>query len=188
MGGSFWILAAALLCFDTGNFFLWFLLSCFLHELGHVTAIRLMGGKILRFRLTAFGAVIVPVRDRLFSYREEIIIALAGPGASMALAFSSALLTRCIGVETLYLFAGLNFAVGLFNLIPAGPLDGGRILRLSLTAWRGPDAGEKICRFVTALIGLLLFAFSLHVAKIGGNFVLFLATVWLFAGNQRNRA
>lgn len=186
MGGSFWILAAALLCLDAGNVFLWFLFACALHELGHAAAIWLMKGEILQFRLTAFGAVIVPMRNRMFSYAEEVLIALAGPGTSIALAFPTASFAGKTGLEALYLFAGLNFALGLFNLIPAGPLDGGRILWFFLSAWRGPDYGEKICRRITAVIGMAFLAVGLYVVRSGGNFVLLLAAIWLLAGNHRN--
>ena len=59
------------------------LLACALHELGHWLAIRLLGGRIARLRLTAVGAELALDGTRPLSYGRECIAALAGPASSL---------------------------------------------------------------------------------------------------------
>ena len=115
------------------------LAGCALHELGHLAAIWGLGGSVRRLRLTAVGAEIQ--MERPMSYPGELAAALAGPAANLAAAW------LCCRAEGGALFAGLNLALGCFNLLPVGRLDGGRALhcpgpgphRLFAGAGRAPD-------------------------------------------------
>lgn len=87
------------------------------HELGHVVVLAGVGGKVERFTLAALGAEL-----RLsggLSYARELPVALAGPVCSLMLALGAVKLGR-------FLPAGLSLTLGLFNLLPIWPLDGGR--------------------------------------------------------------
>ena len=123
----------------------WAAVAAAVHELGHVAAVKALGGRVASLRLTGVGAVIRPQRPRLFSYWEECLVALAGPAASFLLALGAAAWGRHFGGGDAYLLAGVSLAFGVFNLLPVGPLDGGRILRALTNRWAGPDAGEKVC-------------------------------------------
>lgn len=152
------------------------------HELGHVAAISLLGGQVAGFHLTGVGAVLCPRRARLFSYREEGLVALAGPAASLLLALLAAAWGRQGGGENAYLLTGLSLALGLFNLLPAGPLDGGRILRAFLSHRVGPDAGERVSRVLTVVLACALALPGWWVLRTNGNFTLLLCAGWLLAG------
>ena len=176
--GGFWILLGVLMLALSFRVLLWFALACLVHELGHAGAIRLLGGRTDGLTLTGFGAVLRPRRRRLFSYREECIVALAGPAASFLLALLAAAWGKRFGGDA-YLLAGLSLALAVFNLIPAAPLDGGRALGALLTRLLGPDRGERACRTVTVVLGGCLGVLGLWVLVRGGSFTLLLCAGWL---------
>lgn len=159
-------------CRATGGFvlvILWFaavngwrtlalvLAAAAVHEGGHWLALRLLGGRVTQLRLTLFGAELETDNHHV-SYGGEIVAALAGPAANLLWAW---LLIGLKGEAQAELI-GVNITLGLFNLLPVRPLDGGRAL-WQLTVWMfGPSVGEKVCRgfatvFGTALAALLGF-------------------------------
>jgi stage IV sporulation protein FB len=172
--GGFWLLMGGLLLAAPLPLVGWTLLACVIHELGHYLAIRLLGGEVEALQLTGLGAVMVP--QGMFCYREECLIALAGPAASLALA----LLTAPVE-ETL---AGVSLVLGLFNLLPLAPLDGGRVLRGLVCRWFGPDTGERISAWVTRFFALALSGVGVWVMLQGGSFTLLLfGLVFLWKGS-----
>lgn len=186
ISGGFALVMAGLLLADTGGIFPWAMLACLLHEGGHAGMIHLLGGRVDRLELTAWGAVMTPFRRRLFSYCEEFCIALAGPGVSLLLAFASALWARQWGGETARLLAGLHFMIGVFNLLPAYPMDGGRILGALLALLVGPGGSERLCALLAKGVGLALAPLGLLAAiHSGGNLTLLAAGLWLLAGQER---
>ena len=106
------------------------LLACLLHELAHYGALRLAGAGVRRVRLTAVGAE-MEVEGNL-SYGWDCLAALSGPGCNLLLAL------LCCRQPWGRLFAGLSLALGCFNLLPVGRLDGGRALYAGLAAAFGP--------------------------------------------------
>lgn len=163
----------------------WFGVSCLVHELGHMAAVRLLGGRVRSIQLTGVGAVIHPSRDRLFSYGEECLTAAAGPAASFLLAGVAALWGRQFGGVDAYLLTGLSLALGVFNLLPAGPLDGGRILRALVSLVVGPDVGERVLNGATWGLGGVLAAAGVWVLSVSGNFSLLLCAAWLLCRRKR---
>lgn len=101
---------------------LWVLIFSLIHESGHLLAIRLLGGGIRNFRGNGQG---FGIGTRALSYRGEFWAAFAGPLTSLALALLFATLRQ-------WTFSYTNLALGLMNLLPIYPLDGGRMLRAIL--------------------------------------------------------
>ena len=156
--------------------------ACVLHELGHYAAIRLMGRDIKLIRLTAVGAEMVVAGP--LSYWQEGLAALAGPAVNLVLALIFCSWPWAVG------FAGLNLVLAAFNLIPVGPLDGGRALNCTLSLLVGPERSERVmgwmglvCTVCSILAGLLL-------AGQGAGLTLLLTAAWLggalFKQNRQN--
>lgn len=152
------------------------LLACTLHELGHWLAIRLLGGRIARLRLTAVGAELALDGTRPLSYGRECVAALAGPAASL-------LTAELAARGGLFLLAGLSLGQGLFNLLPILPLDGGRALGL-LLASRGEKVGRAMGVLSAVLSGLLLGG-GLILLRVFGNPTLLITAAWLTTGQMR---
>lgn len=98
---------------------LWFLCFSLMHEAGHFLAIRLADGKIEGFLGAGQG---FGLRATHLSYRGELIAAAAGPLTSLIFAGLFAMVGNAY-------FCYVNLALGLMNLLPIMPLDGGRVLR-----------------------------------------------------------
>jgi len=134
--------------------------------------------------LTVAGAEIIPERGAIFSYGEEVLIIAAGPASSLLVAALIGWSTSGSGNECLYLFAGLNLAVGIFNLLPIWPLDGGRMLNLLLIRLLDPIRGERACRLFSAILGTgILVMGVLLMVQTRGNPTLLLTALWILAGN-----
>ena len=120
MRDGFLVLLAALWCADSSGVLPLFLLAAAVHECGHLLVIRLSGGTVHRLCLTACGAVLQCSLPP--SPCSRAAICLAGPAASFALTA----LANPLGA---YRLAGASALLGLFNLLPVPPLDGGMALR-----------------------------------------------------------
>ncbi len=119
--------------------------SVLLHELGHAYVALTYRIAISQITLFIFGGV-AHMREEPPHPRAEFLIAIAGPAVSVALGLF------CLGAVALVdttsaaadwkgliilgsLLGFVNLQLGLFNLIPGFPLDGGRVLRAGLWAW-----------------------------------------------------
>ncbi|MBP6839552.1 MAG: M50 family metallopeptidase [Kofleriaceae bacterium] len=117
--------------------------SVLLHELGHAVVARRLGVRIAGIELNFFGGAAKMI-DLPRSANHEIAIAAAGPAVSLVLAGLGFGLAALVGpgpgmvagvsaAGLLGLIGWINTIIALFNLIPALPMDGGRILRAALT-------------------------------------------------------
>ena len=108
-----------------------FFLSVLIHELSHSLMAKARHLPVTRIRLHLFGGASELGSDTA-SAGDEFIVTAVGPGSSFALAGLLHLMARSSsgGIASIFgLLAFLNLSLGIFNVIPAFPLDGGRILR-----------------------------------------------------------
>jgi Zn-dependent protease len=138
--------------------------SVFLHELSHALVARAQGVRVIGIRLHVFGGV-SELESEPPTPRAEFRIAVVGPLTSLALAALCYGLGRAwaavpwVVALTGYLTV-VNLIVGLFNLAPGFPLDGGRLLRAMLWWWSGSLsratrwASRVGALFALALVGL----------------------------------
>jgi Zn-dependent protease len=154
-----------------------------LHEYAHALVADLQGDRLPRAmgrlslnpvrHLDPLGTILIfligfgwgkPVefRPQAFASRRfgSALVALAGPGMNLLLAFSGALIFGVVQdaspsfvVDFLLLFAGINVLLAVFNLIPIPPLDGSRLLTIFL-----PPNKQQIIFFLDRYGFLILLA------------------------------
>lgn len=150
--------------------------SIILHELAHALVARRFSVPIRGITLFIFGGV-AEMEDEPPSARAEFLVAIAGPIASVVVALS------CFGlaslgsdssaiVTVLSFLAGLNMILVVFNMIPAFPLDGGRVLRSLLWHLREDLRwATRITSWIGSAFGLLLIVVGLYRALFGGDLI-----------------
>lgn len=155
--------------------------SVFVHELAHAVVGTLKGQKVLGIRLFMFGGYSV-IEGRP-TPMTEFQVALAGPAASVLLGlvfwmFSLVVPGEDMAASALAL-AFANVAIGLFNLFPGFPLDGGRVLR-GLIAARGGDpiAATRLVAMVGRYTGWVIMVVGFGLMVRTEPFGLF----WIVAG------
>jgi Zn-dependent protease len=132
--------------------------SVVLHELGHALVARKLGVRVSGIELSFFGGAAKMV-ELPKSANDEVAIAAAGPAVSLMLGG----LGIGLGALTHFpLFAWLgwtNLILAGFNLIPALPMDGGRILRALLTRKydfvRATDIAVDVSRVAAIAFGII---------------------------------
>ncbi|MFB6353905.1 MAG: CBS domain-containing protein [Halobacteriales archaeon] len=154
-----------------------------LHELGHSMVARYFGYPIESITLWIFGGI-AQFREMPEAWRQELAIALAGPAVSVALGVVCwvGFLGLPAGVPTARFVVGylalMNVALAAFNLLPAFPMDGGRVLRALLARDRPYARATKIAAEVGKGFALLLGLFGLlrfEIILIGIAFFIYIA-------------
>ena len=174
ISSGFFLLCSWLLYRDSTGAVWQGLLACALHEFGHWYMLRIFSTDIKCIYITAHGAK-MEFENRL-SYIEECFAAAAGPCVNLALAFA------CSRLLHIPVFAGVNLALALFNLLPIGPLDGARIVYCLIAQFTDESMSYRICRCVTFSFTLFFGVLGIIIALHGGNLTLFFVCLWLLIG------
>ncbi len=168
-----------------------------LHELGHSIVARLFGIPVREIILLPLGGVALLGRNPSKPLH-ELLIAIAGPLVNVVIAGILLLATSASilfgGLDGRVLIDGsalrpslatllfwllqANIALVLFNMIPAFPLDGGRVLRAVLAMFMSYQRATRIASFIGQMLAILLGVFGLF----GGNFLLVLVAIFIFFG------
>lgn len=141
------------------------LFACVLvHEASHAGVARIYGIPTRDITLFAFGGV-SRMENTGVTPGQQAQIAAAGPLASFAIAAISALVAHLAPWPTLAQIAGylavMNLALGIFNLLPSYPLDGGRIVHALV--WKLRGSRTKATQFISVfstVVGIMLMGFA----------------------------
>lgn len=164
-------------------------LAVFLHEMGHLTTARTLGLTPKEVVLLPFGGVASVEENLGLDPAAEVRVALAGPWVNIVI-IGALLIWKAIfgGNSTLDFFLETNIMLAAFNLLPALPLDGGRIFRAYLVRELGFKAGtiraarvSQACSLLFLLLGLGLLFFSSQSPS------LLVMAVFLYISSQRIR-
>ena len=165
--------------------------SVLAHEFAHVLVAQRLGIRASTITLFVFGGV-SSMDDEATRPRTELLVSLAGPLTSLSLGLlgglaitlthaggpglDAALENAAMPVVILYYLALANLALGVFNLAPAFPLDGGRILSAALWAATGDRGGALRRASLIGQIGAgLLITYGAYHAMFGS----LLSGVWI---------
>lgn len=166
--------------------------SVLLHELSHSLVARRSGIEVSRITLFVFGGV-AQMKSEPTEPLAELKMAIAGPATSIVLAGILGILwlvlrqqsDLVLAAEILYYLAIMNGFLAAFNLLPAFPLDGGRVLRSVLWYFtRDFDTSTRVATSLGQVFGFLLMGLGFW-AMLGGDpirGIWFLALGWLLAG------
>ena len=134
--------------------------SVLLHELGHALVARKLGVHVSGIELGFFGGA-AKMENMPRTADHELAIAAAGPAVSLMIGGAALGLGALTHVWLFAMIGWTNLVIAGFNLIPALPMDGGRILRALLARRMGyvraTDAAVTVARVATiafAVIGL----------------------------------
>lgn len=134
--------------------------SVLLHEAAHALAARAVGVRVKELLLTPFGGALRI--EGLWSFRpgQVALVALAGPAASLlvmtcaaALAYAGLVSPRAAGD-----WVRVNLMIAAFNLMPALPLDGGRLMTASLGGSLGAGKALRVGVLMGRALGIAMLA------------------------------
>src|SRR3954462_3546396 len=164
-----------------------------LHEFGHSLVAQRLDLVVRSITLLPIGGV-SNLESLPEKPSEEVEITLAGPLVNVVLApiffgvglllgaeprMPTDLFTGIGSVGQFFFYLGyLNVVLAIFNLIPAFPLDGGRVLRTLLTTRLGAVRATDVSSVVGQLFAIAFFLIGL----LGGNFLLALVAVFIYFG------
>jgi Zn-dependent protease len=159
------------------------LASLLAHELAHAVVARRMGVRVGDVTLWLFGGV-TTLQGEAKTPRAAFRIAFAGPATSLmlsaafaglAIAFA-AVPAPAIVVSVAWWLATINLLLGLFNLLPGAPLDGGRLVRAYLWRRHGDSVRAAIgAAHAGRVVGIILITLGLAEFLVGG----LIGGVWL---------
>lgn len=150
--------------------------SMLAHEVAHAIAALLIGLKPDKIKLQPYGVCLTLKNKIIYSYADEVILYLSGPLLNLLLSlFSLVFLGR--GKYADYFYTA-NLLLFFLNLLPAEPLDGGTLLKKTLTRFFGMKFSNIFMKIISAILFVLLFAVGiLLIYKTGFN-----ASVILLSG------
>ncbi len=158
-------------------------LCVLLHELSHVAVGVHAGAEVQSVTLMMLGGVTQMTRMPARPVWDGLM-ALAGPAASGVLGLAGVALWRFVPAALpdvkfgAFYLGEINLALAAFNLLPAFPMDGGRILRAILQPVLGRVRATEGAALVGKILAVLLAIGGLYV----GNILLLLIAVFVFAG------
>lgn len=144
---SFLVFNALVFLMRENNTVMTFYAVCILHELGHLFAIAVTGGKVKSVVFSGTGVIITPERNS----RHELFIMLAGAGTNLTAFF----LTSLSGIGGM--FRLLNLCTAIYNLLPYRQLDGGAALGLLIDGTPHERIITNILTSIKILFSCILF-------------------------------
>jgi len=165
-----------------------------LHELGHAAMAKRFGVKTREIVLYPIGGV--ARLERIPGGVAELLIALAGPAVNAVIGAALSIVLVAVGAPIdlsidfpfqdglVQKLLWSNVMLVLFNMIPAFPMDGGRVLRGLLAISLGQDRATRIAAIVGQLFAVLFAVLGLW----SGNFLLVFIGVFVFLGATQEAA
>lgn len=157
-------------------------LSAVLHEAGHLAAMLVVPGtSVERVTISACG---LRITSRTLSQKNGwSLVCIAGVAVNFLLSILLLPAALITGNHFLSVFISSNVCIGVLNLLPVEPLDGGQLLRALLLRIAPPEETDRICFSVSlfTLVPLICIGLWLLMST-HFNFTLLLLGLWLLGG------
>lgn len=169
---------------DGATFAVLLIFSIYLHEMGHAFSGWLFGIRTLDVTLTFFGgyARLVGVPRGSF---QNVVVSFGGPAANLLIAgilyWYQANVDSSSDIVSRVAFA--NMFLGVFNLLPGYPLDGGHIAAAILSNFMPTSRARVVTGYIGVAIGLLLVALGFQ-SGLGGTFTALIGFMLILAASQ----
>ena len=157
------------------DIYAWLMLFALIHELAHMYTGLLLHLKPRTIEIEPFGVGIIFESLRK-NEKDKIIIALAGPVINFILAFAFLF----INTKQQSIIINANLYLGIFNLMPIYPLDGGRILKSILKMKNNRMYSEALVNKIGNVLMIIITIISSVMILVYRNIGLFLIIVYLW--------
>ncbi len=147
----------------------------FLHELAHYYTAFVLGFKGYDIEVSPLGTRLNLKELEEASLEEDIIISIAGPVLNIILAVLFYVLFKNYDYDILYRITEVNFVLAIFNLLPALPLDGGRLFRDILSCkltYRKATYYSVIMGAIIGTVFFIIFIYEVINVRVNLNFVM----------------
>ncbi len=151
------------------------LFCCIVHETGHIICLLILGEKPKIIELSFYG-VRLERKSSGVNTAEEVAVFASGPAANLILSAVLFVSGHSAGIKTA---AVISLCVGVFNLIPCRPLDGGNILHLILCKITDEEKSDKICFAVFCVTIVPMMVAGLGLMLKNGNITLLAVSGYL---------
>ncbi len=163
--------------------FLNYLLAILIHELGHYFVAKWLGYRLSKFSLSPYGVSLSYYGQEL-EERDDMLIALAGPFSNLITSLFCLALWWVFPVSYNFLasFVEVSLVIALFNLLPAFPLDGGRVFVSLCSKFIDREKAIKLTTIFNVIFASFFFVVFIVLCFINFNPTFLLFGVFLILG------
>ena len=159
---------------DAATFALLLFFCIYLHEMGHALGAALFKIKTLDVTLTFFGGYARLIGSPRTPF-QQVVVSFAGPAANLLIAagliWYNATTPNPSSIASNLAYA--NLFLGIFNLLPGFPLDGGKIAAAILSNFMSSSRARVITGYIGIGVGILIIVWGLQSGGLGTlNFLL----------------
>ncbi len=157
------------------------LLCCIIHEAGHIICLLILGEKPKKIEFSFYGIKLERYPMSGQNTAGELAVYISGPGANFI--FSAILFLLSNIFYSLREAAIISLCIGVFNLIPCKPLDGGNILYTVLCRNTKQKNADIVCLAVSIAVVVPLIVSGICFLRINRNITLLAVAVYVAAAN-----
>ncbi len=144
-----------------------FILSCcciLIHEFSHIIVAKLKGSRFNNLQFHIYGAKVELMDLEELTNKDKIIIYIAGAMANIIIMIVSGIISKHSSNEIFDILVNLNFSLAFFNLLPAYPLDGARVMEIILSRKITYKRTQKIISIISYVIAAFFIFISISAA------------------------
>ncbi|MCR4563081.1 MAG: hypothetical protein K5755_00370 [Clostridiales bacterium] len=175
----FFAVITLLLTFSVNSTVIITLISGALHECGHLIALIKYKAGIKSVTLSFYGMKIIRESEMTLNYKKEIAVSLSGVAVNFLLSAVFLIINAIYENQLFLTVSAVNLILGVFNLLPAGKLDGARALACIMKRRFDLTKSGLILKSACALVIIPVLLLGLYILKTSGNFSLLICCLYI---------